>query len=272
MSASQSTSPAASQPALIDPLVDSMLDFSDYDNVAAFGSPALSPATASSSKAAFARPSPTAVATPASLLAAAAQQPVMAGPSHQYDQYKQQTGIVPGALATTFAVNQNNAQIAGGYSNFSLDFLGMPSPDDLFDFNAQESSPDMDMDFDSPATAGPADPADPAGFFFEPTVNPTALAGHDASPTLPSPPVLQSQSASAGRVWPGMHQQAALAKAQAQQKQQQQIIQQQRQKHSTMQQRAKAATPPTPSSSRRSPSCSTRCAPSPPPTPAPTPR
>ena len=230
-----STSPAAQQPGLIDPLVDSLLDFSDYDNVQSYQSPSLSPAT---SKGSFAARPATTSNTPASLLSTS--QP-MNGPSHQYDQYKQQTGIVPGALATTFEVNQNNSQITG-YNGFSLDYLGLGNSDDLFNFNTAPSqnsmtSPDMDMDFDSPA-------AEPSFFFPESTVNPTAIGGQE-SPSLPSPPVLPTQTSNVGRLWPGMHQQAALAKAQAQQRQQQQIIQQQQQRQSVSKppapQRPKAA-------------------------------
>ncbi len=232
MSKSQSTSPAASQPGLIDPLVDSLIDFSDYDNVQSFQSPSLSPAAIKTS---FARMSPTA-ATPASLLSTNQS---MTGPSHQYDQYKQQTGIVPGALASTFAVNQNNTQIGGGYSSFNLEYLGVGNSDDLLDFNTAPSnsmtSPDIDMDFESPA-------ADPGFFFLDSTVNPSAIGGQE-SPSLPSPSVLPTQTSNVGRLWPGMHRQAALAKAQAQQRQQQQIIQQQRQnvQKQNAQPRAKSA-------------------------------
>lgn len=221
-----------SQSGLIDP-IDSMIDFSEYDNIS-YQSPAVSPAA---NKGVFTRPTTTAT-TSASLLSTS--QPLNP-PSHQYDQYKQQTGIVPGALANTFAVNQNNAQITG-YSNFNIDtYLAMNNNDDLFDFNTAPSqnslsTPDMDMDFESPTN-------DP-NFFFGETVNPNVIGGQENN-SLPSPPVMPSQ---AGRVWPGMHQQAALAKAQAQQRQQQQIIQQQQQRQSApkQQQRGKAVQPSDP--------------------------
>jgi bZIP-type transcription factor MBZ1 len=223
MSKSMSTSPAASQPGTIDPL-ESLLDFSDYDNVQTF-SPSLSPET---TKGPFAARPTTTASTPASLLSS---QPVMSGPSHQYDQYKQQTGIVPGALANTFAVNQNNSQISG-YNGFSLDYLGINSSEDMFDFNASQSTPDMDIDFDE-------SPAAEAGFsFFESTVNPTAIE----SQSMPSPSPVQTSNV--GRLWPGMHQQAALAKAQAQQRQQQQIIQQQQQRQTAPKPAARPAKGP----------------------------
>jgi bZIP-type transcription factor MBZ1 len=199
-----------SQSGVIDPL-DSLLDLSQFENVDSFQSPSLSPET---SKTPFLSRQTTAATTSQPLISS---QPVMSGPSHQYDAYKQQTGIVPGALANTFAINQNNSQITG-YTGFSLDYLGIGQSDDMFDFNASptQDSADMDMDFDSPSN-------DATFFFPDSTVNPTALESN----TLASP--LPAQTSNVGRLWPGMHRQAALAKAQAQQRQQQQIIQQQRQ-------------------------------------------
>jgi len=202
-----STSPAASQPGLIDPLIDSLIDFSDYDNVP-FQSPSLSPAA--SSKTSFARPVKTEPTAATSLLSTS--QP-LSGPSHQYDLYKQQTGMVPGALASTLAVNQNNSLIQG-YTDF--DYMSLGTTDDVFDFNtapsqASMSTPDMDMEFDSPS-------GDPT-FFFESTVNPSSIGGQEPS-SLPSPQGLPTHTSNVGRLWPGMHQQAALAKAQAQQQRQ----------------------------------------------------
>lgn len=243
----KSQSPAASQPGAVDQLVDSMLDLSGYDDTAAqyhphshshSHSPSLSPA-ASKNLTPFARPVPATVqTTQGSLLSASSAQP-LTGPSHQYDLYKQQTGIVPGALANTLQVNQNNAQIASGYQQFDIDayFANM---NDGFDFNASPAQAAMDMDFDSPSAA------DQSLFFGESTVNPNAIGGHEDH-GLPSPPGVPNQS-NVGRVWPGMHQQAALAKAQAQQRQQQQIIAQQQQQRATQQsrqQRPKSGAQPT---------------------------
>jgi hypothetical protein len=229
MSGSMSTSPASSQPGLIDPLAE-FVDYADYDN-APYQSPSLSPAA--TDKLQFSRPVKTET-TPATLLPPS--QP-LSGPSHQYDLYKQQTGIVPGALASTLAVNQNNSQIPG-YNNFSLDYIGTGlTTEDLFDFNTAPSqgsmtSPDMDMEFDSSCV-------DPNQFFVDSTVNPRSIGGQEPT-SLPSPPVLATQSNTVGRVWPGMHrQQAAMAKAQAQQRQQQQIIQQQQQRQNAQNQQAK---------------------------------
>ncbi|KAI3395762.1 hypothetical protein diail_893 [Diaporthe ilicicola] len=244
-------SPAASQSGAVDPLVDSMLDLSGYDDADAAAaaqyhphshshshSPSLSPA-ASKTLTPFARPVPATVqTTQGSLLSASSAQP-LTGPSHQYDLYKQQTGIVPGALANTLQVNQNNAHIGAGYQQFDIDayFANM---NDGFDFNASPSQGAMDMDFDPPSAA------DQSLFFGESTVNPNAIGGHEDH-GLASPPGVPNQS-SVGRVWPGMHQQAALAKAQAQQRQQQQIIAQQQQQRATQQsrqQRPKSGAQPT---------------------------
>lgn len=219
MSSSMSTSPAAitgvSQSGIIDHLVDSLIDFSEYDNNP-YQSPSLSPTT--TSKMSFSKPIK-AEPTTTSLLPAS--QP-MSGPSHQYDQYKQQTGIVPGALASTHAVNQNSQ--VQGYSNFNIDFSTLGDTEDGFDFNAAPSqsslNTDVDMDFDSPS-------ADPGYFYGDATVNPSSIGGHE--PTA-------IQSPTVGRLWPGMHQQAALAKAQAQQRQQQQLMIQQQRRNAQNQQ------------------------------------
>jgi hypothetical protein len=201
------------QASIVDPMMDSLLDLSDYDN---YQSPSLSPAN---SKAAFPRPSVSAASSPTSLLSTS--QP-LTGPSHQYDLYKQQTGIVPGALASTLAVNQNNSQITG-YTDFNMGLMGLNNTDDLFDFNSApvQSSikPDTDMDFDSPSND--------SGLFFgdTTTVNPSSIGGQEPS-TFATSPVLSLPTSNVGRLYPGMHSQAALAKAQAQQRQQQQMIQQ----------------------------------------------
>jgi hypothetical protein len=191
--------------------IDALLDLSEYDNLSSYQSPSLSPATTSKNGfTATQRPlsqttSPTMPTT---------SQP-LTGPSHQYELYKQQTGIVPGALASTLAVS--NSQTS--YNPVTLDYLGLSPSDDLFDFNTSPSQGtlDMDMDFDSPTD----------NLYFD-TVSPNALTGQ-TSPSLTSPATIPSQTSSIGRLYPGMHSQAALAKAQAQQRQQQHIIQQQRQ-------------------------------------------
>ncbi|GKT76612.1 BZIP transcription factor [Colletotrichum tofieldiae] len=210
--------------------IDALLDFSEYDNMS-YQSPSLSPAA--TAKNTFTRPSVSTVATPT---LPSASQP-LTGPSHQYDLYKQQTGIVPGALASTLAVNEVNPHISGYNSGYGMEYLGggLSPENDLFDFNTSPSQNstglDMDMEFDSPP--------DSQYFFPNPTVNPSAIAGQES-------PVVPSQQSNVGRLWPGMHSQAALAKAQAQQRQQQQIIQQQRQQQMGNKPRTKSQQPTDP--------------------------
>ncbi|KAH8201546.1 hypothetical protein TruAng_004317 [Truncatella angustata] len=208
---------ASSQSQPSDPL--DLLDFTEYDGLP-YQSPSLSPAT--SSKPQFSQRRAPSV-TPATMPSG----PQMHGPSHRYDQYKQQTPFVPGALATTMAVNQ---QI--GHIGYTLDYnQSSVSPnDDMFDFNAGPS-PNMEMDFESQA--------EPPFYFPGETINPTAIGGREQS--LPSPPALQSNI---GRMYPGMHQQQALAKAQAQQRQQQQIIQQQQQQRQQAKQKSVSPSDP----------------------------
>ncbi|KID97971.1 ribonuclease Z, partial [Metarhizium majus ARSEF 297] len=194
--------------------VDALLDFSACDG--SYNSPSLSPSTAS--KPTFASPVTAAVSTPS--LPSTTQ--TLSGPSHNYDMYRQQTGFVPGALTNTMAVNQTNNT---GYQDFgSLDYLSSFSPEnDVFDFNASPSQATMEMEFESPADSQ-----------FFPTVNPSSIE-HDTSAL--------SQTSSVGRLWPGAHSQAALAKAQAQQRQQ---LIQQTQRQTSPKSRGKAPQPTDP--------------------------
>ncbi|RDA87213.1 hypothetical protein CP532_2515 [Ophiocordyceps camponoti-leonardi (nom. inval.)] len=138
-------------------------------------------------KAAFSSPISIPVPTPG--LPTSTQQ-ALSGPSHKYDLYRQQTGFVPGAIANTMAVNQSaNA----GYQDH---YLSTFTPDTQpFMFNTSPSL--LAMDFDS----------DPLS-----TVNPSNIENDGlASPA--------STPSNVGRLYPGAHSQAALAKSNAQQKQ-----------------------------------------------------
>lgn len=207
--------------------IDALLDLTEYDGISNYQSPSVSPSTLS--KPTFASPVTAAVSTPA---VPATTTQSLSGPSHNYDMYRQQTGFVPGAIANTMAVNQTNNT---GYQDFSsLDYLSSFNPEsDMFDFNTSPSqgtlgASDMEMDFESPA--------DSQQFF---TVNPSNIE-QDAS-SLPSPPVLPTQTQ--GRLWPGAHSQAALAKAQAQRQQQQMIQQQQHVQRQGAQPKARGKAP-----------------------------
>lgn len=234
---SQSTmSTAGPQPGCLDPL-DSLIDFSGYEQVP-YQSPSTSPCAVKSEFTTRAVSN-----TPPTL---PASQPTLSGPSHNYDLYRQQTGLPQGAVANTLAVNSNNPQIA--QYGFGDSYLSGLSPnDDFVDFNTAPSRngsfnpSDVDMEFDSPNQ-------EPSYFYPEQSatgfVDPSAI-GTDG---LRTPSVVPTQASNV-RLWPGMHQQQALAKAQAQQKQQQQIIQQQRQNAANGQARqpprARASHPPT---------------------------
>ncbi|OTA65393.1 hypothetical protein K449DRAFT_267443 [Hypoxylon sp. EC38] len=222
------SSQSSSSPAGVDPL--DLLDFTEYDASMQYQTPSASPTT--NNKPQFARASAAITTT-----TAMPPQQVLSGPSHQYDQYKQQTPFVPGALASTLAINQSNNQITG----YTLDYVAsdMGSNEEMFDFNTTPSqslnAADMDLDFESQQ--------DPSFFFSEATINPNAIGGESqlASPTIPN------QASNVGRMYPGMHQQAALAKAQQQQRQQQHLIQQQqRQNQQIKQHRTKAPMPSDP--------------------------
>jgi hypothetical protein len=188
--------------------IDALLDLSEYDGIPSYNSPSLSPST--TSKPTFASPVTTAVTTPSMTTTQS-----LSGPSHNYDMYRQQTGFVPGAIANTMAVNESSN---AGYQDFgSLDYLtSFTSENDLFDFNTSPSQATMGaseiMDFESPADSQ----------LFS-TVNPSNIE-QDSSLASPG---LSSQASGVGRLWPGAHSQAAMAKAHAQQRQQQHIIQQQ---------------------------------------------
>ncbi|KAI6780867.1 uncharacterized protein J7T54_007347 [Emericellopsis cladophorae] len=202
---------AAPNPNNVD--IDALLDLTEYDRLPTNSS--LSSSPASTSKNNFASPVSATVTTP-SVPSTSTQ--TLSGPSHNYDMYRQQTGFVPGALANTMAVNQTNNT---GYQDFgSLDYLSNMTPeDDIFDFNTAPSqgtmagASDMDMEFDSPAET--------QNFFN--TINPSSIE-QELSPTS-----VATQSSNVGRLWPGAHSQAAMAKIQAQQRQQQQ--QQHQQQH-----------------------------------------
>lgn len=152
------------------------------------------------------------------LLLAPSTQQTFAGPSHQYELHKQQTGLPVGALANTLAVNQSDHIVYGHaqrmFEGSSADgYFGSSTSEDIFDFNAypsQHLTTDMDIDFASPLY-------DTSGEY----INPVAVGGQESSTTtMPSK----------RRAWPGMHQQqAALAKeqARAQQERQQPTIKQQ---------------------------------------------
>ncbi|OAL68761.1 hypothetical protein A7D00_7327 [Trichophyton violaceum] len=153
------------------------------------------------------------------------QQPQYTAPSHQYTHYTQQTGLPPGGLANTIALN-----------NYGFDPMGMVHPvDGVYGRMGQpmnslstlplKDSTEMDLDenlADSDAYIVPSQ-ANKTQF-----VDPSALGAQE----MP----LSAAANQTRRVYPGIHQQqAARAKAALQQRQEmlqrQQQQQQQQQQH-----------------------------------------
>ena len=127
-------------------------------------------------------------------------QQTFAGPSHQYDRFKQKIPPPTGALATTVAVNQADFFMPRpSYSHLISDnYFGLDEADDLEIPPAILSGfgqTDMDMDYDSSS--------------FNPDyVDLLGVGGQEPLSASFQPPQPQ-------RFYPGMHQEAALAKAQA---------------------------------------------------------
>ena len=153
------------------------------------------------------------------------QQTTYAGPSHQYDSFPQQTGFVAGAYNSAIASASNNDF---SYPEMDLGpvdgyFGGLDTINEDFDFNSLPShnpsfstSIDTEMGFDSPVQ-------DPFSSQSSNFVDPTAIGGQEDESVASTP--VQSTTM---RVWPGMHQQQAMTKAQ---QQKQQLEQQQKNAH-----------------------------------------
>lgn len=159
------------------------------------------------------------------------QPPSFAGPSHQYDLHKQQTGLPVGALAHTSAVNQTSGlSMYRAHSLLDLpaedSFFGSQSTDDLMNLGATESHhasfsapSEMDMEPNSPSSDSL-----PAFFYPERSpslstefVDPRALGNDGAASRPPPAPTPLPPTNGMARLWPGVHQQAAMAKARQQQ-------------------------------------------------------
>ncbi|KAL2132208.1 hypothetical protein VTI74DRAFT_4095 [Chaetomium olivicolor] len=152
----------------------------------------------------------------------------LTGPSHEYSLYKQQTGLVPGALDDTIALSERTSYLQ--FPVFDSAFLDMGSLDD-FDFDSSTPILDPLVDFGSASSD-----------LAVPTVDPNAIGGQEPD-SLPSPPPLWAQTNNVGRLRPGMHQQAAQQRAEYIQQQQRQLAQAQLQQ---AQQATPAPQPPNP--------------------------
>ncbi len=151
-------------------------------------------------------------------------------PNHQYDAYPQQAGFAPGALATTVAVNQADHLSFGGrgQSFFAMpptnDHFGMNSTDEFLDFstpptrNPSIGGTDVEIDFGSPTQDMFMQSMGSSNNDF---IDPATIGGQEDTPNL-----IPATPATVGRAWPGMHQQQAALKAQAQLQSQQQAASQ----------------------------------------------
>ncbi|OJD19611.1 hypothetical protein AJ78_00468 [Emergomyces pasteurianus Ep9510] len=250
ISTSASLSPLSHMNSCIDP--NDIDSFINYDQPI-YPSPSLSPA--SSRAKTTINPSP--VSTPAVANAPSfspsssnssnsssnnsqhsSSQVFFSGPSHEYDSYKQQTGLPPGGLANTMAINRNAGMEfgLGNQHNFVMPSEAFINPtQEMVNFG---SSPLPTMPFRNSGIGLDLEPDTPTDFMFSPQfpaakaqfVDPNALGGHEHElSTLGQPNQV-------GRMYPGMHQQqAAMAKA-AQQQRQQEIIRQQQQQEQQQQQ------------------------------------
>ncbi|KAJ5578718.1 uncharacterized protein N7459_007682 [Penicillium hispanicum] len=146
------------------------------------------------------------------------------GPSHHYEDHRQQTGLPPGALSMTY--NQVTPMGFGnggpGYqsNNGEMFQAHMKREDVPFDFNTAPTRNPSEMEIES-------DGMNNTPYFFTPGKNqyidPNALGGHELAQAGPSTQV--------GRMYPGMHQQqAAMAKAAQQQKHNEMMRQQMQQR------------------------------------------
>jgi hypothetical protein len=144
-----------------------------------------------------------------------------AKPSHEYERFKQQTGLPSGSIA-----GLNAAYNSGfGFSSTGLDEMSMMGDSSMMDAGVWNSGLPMDSNINM------------GGMDFQ---QPNYMFANDNSQDDFVDPA-SIEEVPQVRVWPGMHQQAALAKAQAQAQAQQQRQQQQQQMAMQRQQQAQAA-------------------------------
>jgi hypothetical protein len=136
-----------------------------------------------------------------------------AKPSHEYERFKQQTGLPSGSISGIGPSYNSGFPM---YSSTGLDEMNMMGDSSMMGWN---SGIGMDMDMSQPA-------------YFYPTNDMT----QSQSSGYIDPSSISQEEVPNVRVWPGMHQQqAALAKAQAE-LQRQQVQQRQRQQQQQLQQ------------------------------------
>lgn len=133
-----------------------------------------------------------------------------AAPSHQYDQHRQQTSFPPGAVKNTMALNpptfdfdhlQSYSGPSSGHYIGEDPNLDMPQGLDLNPDFSFGSPPDI-----TPTNNGGVYP----DMYLDQCINPAVVGGQEAVSPLAFLP--QGNTA---RLWPGIHKQTAMAKAQA---------------------------------------------------------
>ncbi|KAF2843566.1 hypothetical protein M501DRAFT_926194 [Patellaria atrata CBS 101060] len=209
------------------PYGNQCFDPSDMESFVDFGTmPSPSP-TSSSSKPHMSR-STSAITSPTNTLLpldGSEDLQTPAKPSHEYERWKQQTGLPTGSVSGLSTLSPSI--IHNGHQSFDNSGLGIDDMGLTFGSNTgfgvgSGISNDFNMDVDLTTPSGlPA-------YFYAPNSDSSAMNDFIDPSAIDSP----EEPAPIQRVWPGMHQQqAALAKAQqAQQQQRQKMLQQQRQK------------------------------------------
>ncbi|KAJ5167457.1 uncharacterized protein N7482_006238 [Penicillium canariense] len=218
---------ATASPMPMNATYDQDLDsFINFDQLAYTSADAARPKVALASQPSVAGTDFSASDVRSASFASSGQSPIaFQGPSHHYEEHRQQTGLPPGALSMTYnqVPQMNFSNAAQGYPMNGEVFAGQMKREDApFDFNTAPARNPSEMDIES-------DGMNNAPYFFQANtgknqfVDPNALGGHEQAQAGPSTQV--------GRMYPGMHQQqAAMAKAQ-QQKHHDMVRQHQMQQH-----------------------------------------
>jgi hypothetical protein len=212
-------SPMPNMPATYDQDIDSFINFDQLTYTSADSRPKV----ALTSQPSVASTDFSASDARSASFASSGQSPIaFQGPSHHYEEHRQQTGLPPGALSMTYnqvhPMGYNNAP--QGYPVNGEIFQGHMKREDVpFDFNAAPNRQPSEMDVES-------DGMNNGPYFFSANpgksqyVDPNALGGHELAQAGPSTQV--------GRMYPGMHQQqAAMAAKAAQQQKQNDVLRQQ---------------------------------------------
>ncbi|KAJ6031718.1 hypothetical protein N7540_002450 [Penicillium herquei] len=208
-------SPMPNMPASYDQDLDSFINF---DQLAYTSADASRPKVALASQPSVASTDFSVGDARSASFASSGQSPIAyQAPSHHYEDHRQQTGLVPGALSMSYSqqvnpMNYNNNHNQGFPVNSGEMYPHMKREDAPFDFNAAPARNPSEMDIESEGINS-------TPYYFSATpgnksqyVDPNALGGHELAQAGPSTQV--------GRMYPGMHQQqAAMAKAQQQQQQ-----------------------------------------------------